>query len=100
MEKKLEVVGIVDPNGYEIRNRVYGMRGGYQQYPQEITKIQQKSSEDGEVVFKVAMTLNPMKTGIARTIKSQYYKNSVANFLIQGSRGATGVIRKRCQKKS
>ena len=35
--------------------------------------------------------INTMPDGTCRTIKSQYYKNSQANFLLQTSRGATGV---------
>lgn len=36
--------------------------------------------------------LNPTPDGICRTIKSQYYKNSQANFIKQSDQGATGVI--------
>lgn len=36
--------------------------------------------------------LNTMPNGTCRTIKNQYYKNSIANFESQGSFGATGVI--------
>lgn len=36
--------------------------------------------------------LNPTSDGICRTIKSQYYKNSQANFIKQSGQGATGVI--------
>ena len=32
--------------------------------------------------------------GLCRTLKSQYQKNSVANFVRGGTFGATGVIRK------
>lgn len=35
--------------------------------------------------------INTMPDGTCRTIKSQYYKNSQANFMLQTSRGATGV---------
>ena len=35
-----------------------------------------------------------MPNGNCRTIKNQYFKNSIANFLSTGSFGATGVIRK------
>ena len=37
------------------------------------------------------MLLNP-QGGVCRTIKSQYYKSSVANFLLQTTRGATAVL--------
>ena len=36
--------------------------------------------------------INTMPDGTCRTIKSQYYKNSQANFMMQTSRGANGVI--------
>ena len=36
--------------------------------------------------------INPMPDGTCRTIKAQYYKTSVANFLLQTSRGASGVL--------
>lgn len=36
--------------------------------------------------------LNPHTQGIARTIKANYYKQSLANFTRGGSMGSTGVI--------
>ena len=36
--------------------------------------------------------LNPYTQGIARTIKANYHKQSLANFTRGGSMGATGVI--------
>lgn len=37
--------------------------------------------------------INPDRGGqIARTIKYQYYKTSLANFLLKTQRGATGVL--------
>ena len=36
--------------------------------------------------------INPEPDGLCRTIKSQYYKTSPANFLRSGTFGATGVI--------
>ena len=36
--------------------------------------------------------LNQHTQGIARTIKANYYKQSLANFMRAGSMGATGVI--------
>ena len=36
--------------------------------------------------------INTMPDGTCRTLKSQYQKNSCANFALQTSRGATGVI--------
>ena len=36
--------------------------------------------------------LNPHTQGIARTIKANYHKQSLANFTRGGSMGATGVI--------
>lgn len=43
---------------------------------------------------KKAKALNPMPNGLCRTIKNQYWKNSIDNFGRGGSYGATGVIRK------
>ncbi len=53
----------------------------------------QRSSVSYEKVLKPFKALNDYN-GKCRTIKSQYYKNSIDNFLSQGSFGATGVIRK------
>ena len=36
--------------------------------------------------------LNPMPDGTCRTIKNQYFKNSIQNFDSQGTFGATGVV--------
>lgn len=36
--------------------------------------------------------LNPEPNGMCRTIKAQYYRNSLNNFLRGGGYGATGVI--------
>lgn len=41
--------------------------------------------------------LNPMPDGTCRTLKNQYFKNSISNFESHGSFGATGVIDK-CQR--
>ena len=41
---------------------------------------------------KIVIPLNPMPDGSCRTIKSQYYKNSLGNFIRGGGYGATGVI--------
>lgn len=35
---------------------------------------------------------NPMPDGTCRTIKTNYYKQSFANFIRQGAFAATGVI--------
>ena len=51
-------------------------------------------SVSSEKVFRPYKALNPMPNGNCRTIKNQYFKNSIANFLSTGSFGATGVIRK------
>lgn len=40
----------------------------------------------------VVETFNPMPDGTCRTLKSQYYKTSGANFERTGSMGASGVI--------
>ena len=36
--------------------------------------------------------MNPMPDGSCRTLKSQYYKNSLGNFIRGGGYGATAVI--------
>lgn len=41
---------------------------------------------------KIAIPLNPMPDNTCRTIKYQYFKNSMANFVLTGDRGATAVI--------
>lgn len=38
------------------------------------------------------LPLNPMPDGTCRTLKYQYQKNGIANFIRQGSFAATGVI--------
>lgn len=43
--------------------------------------------------------INPMPDGTCRTIKSQYYKTSCANYIRGGSMGATGVIAKINERK-
>lgn len=40
---------------------------------------------------KKALPMNPMPDGTCRTIKSQYYKNSLGNFIRGGGYGATAV---------
>ena len=45
-------------------------------------------------VIKPYKALNPYMGVICRTIKSQYWKNSISNFVSTGTFGATGVIRK------
>jgi hypothetical protein len=41
---------------------------------------------------KKVLPLNPMPDGSCRTIKSQYFKNSLGNFIRGGGYGATAVI--------
>ena len=48
-----------------------------------------------EIIFRGGRALNPDKNNTCRTIKSQYYKVSIANFMRTASFGATGVIRKK-----
>lgn len=45
------------------------------------------------IVFRGGQALNPMPNGNCRTLKYQYQKNSIANFIASGSIGATAVIR-------
>jgi len=42
--------------------------------------------------MKKTIPINTMPDGTCRTLKSQYFKNSVANFLHDGTWGATAVI--------
>lgn len=42
--------------------------------------------------MKKIIPLNATSDGTCRTIKSQYFKNSLANFEAHGAWGATGVI--------
>lgn len=42
-------------------------------------------------------TINTMSDGTCRTLKSQYAKNSIANFENQGTYGATGVVEQRTE---
>lgn len=41
--------------------------------------------------MKKTIPINTMPDGTCRTLKSQYFKNSVANFLHDGTWGATCV---------
>ena len=41
---------------------------------------------------KNVLPMNPMPDGSCRTIKSQYFKNSLGNFIRGGGYAATGVI--------
>ena len=41
---------------------------------------------------KNVLPMNPMPDGSCRTIKSQYFKNSLGNFIRGGGYGATAVI--------
>ncbi len=43
-------------------------------------------------IKNTVVPLNPYDDGTCRTIKSQYFKNSFANFFRWGGYGATGVI--------
>ena len=42
--------------------------------------------------MKVVIPLNPEPDGTCRTIKFQYFKNSIANYTRRDSFGATAVI--------
>lgn len=42
--------------------------------------------------MKKVKAINTCHEGMARTIKAQYYKNSLANFIRQDGLGATAVI--------
>lgn len=42
--------------------------------------------------MKTIEPLNPMPDGTCRTLKYQYQKNGIANFIREGSYAATGVI--------
>ena len=58
------------------------------------SRAEQSRAEQSRAIFYGGKPLNPMPDGTCRTIKYQYFKNSVGNFLSHGSFGATGVIRK------
>lgn len=49
-------------------------------------------AEDHRQLHKRVGIVNPATDGTCRTIKAQYHKSSAANFLRNGSFGATGVI--------
>ena len=42
--------------------------------------------------MKKIKAINICRGGVVRTIKAQYYKNSLANFIRQDGLGATAVI--------
>ena len=90
MEKKIVVVGSLNPEK-DCQDRVRVLGGGVsvKAYGQQITKTRRK-------LFGVLKALND-QDGLYRTLKSQYQKNSIANFMDSESRGATGVIR--CRKR-
>ena len=56
--------------------------GGASMQPQELWRL----------CMKNVLPMNPMPDGSCRTIKSQYYKNSLGNFIRGGGYGATAVI--------
>lgn len=91
MEKRIEVIGDIEVGGE--RGRVLSpkllassLTSTDYKDPQKTVKRVKKRA--------IAKPLNPMPDGTCRTIKHQYYKTSIANFMSQGSFGATGVIRK------
>ena len=43
--------------------------------------------------MKSVIPINPCTDGSARTIKAQYYKNSLRNLELRGGRGCTGVVK-------
>ena len=65
-----------------------GLRGGLTQFRQVSNTITTRCDNDTQGVFPI----NATPEGLARTIKAQYYKNGVANFLRTDGFGATGVI--------
>ena len=108
MDKKVIIIGLMDntiDHTFECANRVYDKKalcptintcGGGGLQPKVIRKMKQTICKD------CATTINPVRAlnderGLCRTIKNQYWKNSLANFTRQGTWGATGVIRK-CHK--
>lgn len=107
---KVKVIGQMDntlDNTLESANRVYDKGalyptiptccgGGHQ--PKIIDKIcvAMRGRNPEKPIFDtqngVIEFLNPEKDGTCRTIKTQYFKNSIANFIRQDSLGATGVV--------
>ena len=64
-----------------------GLRG-LTQFRQVSNTITTRCDNDTQGVFPI----NATPEGLARTIKAQYYKNGVANFIRTDGFGATGVI--------
>ena len=81
MKDELELIGQM--KGYERVNRVYGAGGGITYHSCEL-----RSHQGTCKVY----ALNPMPDGTCRTIKNQYFKNSVSNFRSSGTFGASGVL--------
>ena len=73
---------------FESANRVYGTDGISPTIPTcSGGGIQPKIME-----IEIVEELNPMNDNTCRTIKNQYYKNSVPNFESHGTFGASGVV--------
>lgn len=52
----------------------------------------QRGSDNGQLHYRRQYPLNPERDGMCRTLKAQYSKSSMANFVRSDSLGATGVI--------
>lgn len=78
------VIGELDNTKYYQVNRVFHPGG-----------VLVQPSSQGTIKTQSKFALNPMPNGTCRTIKNQYFKNSISNFMSTGTFGATGVIEKR-----
>ena len=92
MEKRIEVIGDIEVGGE--RGRVLNPKLCASSLTSTDYKDPQKTVKRIRKRCVNCKPLNPMPDGTCRTIKYQYYKTSIANFLSHGSFGATGVIRK------
>lgn len=93
MEKKIKIIGDIEVGGE--RGRVMD-RGGA---AVSMTSTDYKDPAKVIKIYRSSYFLRSYKSlnsynGVCRTIKSQYWKNSIDNFTCDGTFGATGVIRK------
>ena len=100
-KKRMLIVGDIDVGGGE-RGRVVSKNASATTISATEYKDPQKTfrrwRRKNDKCFESVMAINAMPNGTARTIKYQYQKNSIGNFLSQGSFGATGVLRRKCEK--
>lgn len=83
MQKSIKIIG--NYHNHDASRIVF--RGGY-------SPDSKRESRNSNGNCQKKKAYNTMPNGTCRTLKSQYQKNSVGNFISQGSFGATCVIRK------